>query len=293
MQSSGNMLFPMLAQLSGTITNIILDPIMIFGKFGCPALGVAGAAYATIIGQFVAMVAAYILLYVGKFPVRISFKGFKFHKQTVKDIYQVCIPAMVMQAITSVTTVFLNKILIGFSETAVAVLGVYFKLQSFAFMPVFGMNQGVMPIMGFNYGAKNKKRLLGTLKYALIIAVGFMIVVTLLFQFIPETLMSLFNPSEDMMAMGVKALRIISVCFPFAACGIMPGAMFQATAHGTISMYNSILRQLVVIIPAAYILSGMMGVDGVWWAYPCAEIMSLAFTSIMFIRLYNKELKYL
>ena len=293
MQSCGNMLFPMLAQIAGTITNIVLDPIMIFGKYGCSAMGVAGAAYATVIGQFVAMIAGYIFLYAGKFPVKINFKGFKFHVQTVKEIFQVGIPAIIMQAISSVTTIFQNKILIGFSDTAVAVLGIYFKLQSFAFMPVFGMNQGIMPIMGFNYGAKNKKRLLTTLKYALIISVGFMCVITVLFQIIPDTLISMFNPSEEMMAMGVKALRIISVCFPFAVCAIIPGAMFQATAHGSISMFNSILRQLVVIIPAAYILSGIMGVDGVWWAYPCAEIMSLTFTSIMFIRLYNKELKYL
>jgi len=293
MQSCGNMLFPMLAQLSGSITNIILDPIMIFGKFGCPAMGVAGAAYATIIGQFVAMVACYLFLHFGNFPVQINFKNFKFHGQTVKDIYQVGIPAMVMQAISSVTTLFLNKILIGFSETAVAVYGVYFKLQSFAFMPIFGLNQGVMPIMGFNYGAKNKKRLLNTLKDAMIMAVSFMIVIMLVFQIFPEQLLSMFNPSEELLSMGTKALRIISICFPFAAIGIIPGAMFQATAHGTISMYNSILRQLVVIIPAAYILSKLVGVNGVWWSYPCAEIMSLAFTTIMFIRLYNKELKHL
>ncbi len=291
MQSCGNMIYPMICQLIGSITNIILDPIMIFGKYGCPAFGVAGAAYATVIGQLFSMIASYVFLHIGNFPIKISFKKFKFLKQTVLDIYEVALPAMVMQAITSVTTICQNKILIGFSETAVAVLGAYFKLQSFVFMPIFGLNQGVMPIMGFNYGARNKKRLLTTLKDALLLAVGIMIIGLLVCQLIPDRLIMMFEPSDEMMEMGVNALRIISICFPFAAMGIIPGAMFQATAHGMISMINSILRQIVVIIPAAFLLSRTFGVSGVWMSYPCAEIVSLVFVWSMFYRLYKKELK--
>ncbi|MDO5331926.1 MAG: MATE family efflux transporter, partial [Bacillota bacterium] len=165
MQACGNMVYAMFAQVAGSVTNIVLDPIMIFGLLGCPALGVAGAAYATVIGQFVAMVVSFVLFnFTKKFPIKLHLKDFKFDWQVVKDIYQVALPAMVMQSITAVTTMAQNKILIEFSSTAVAVLGAYFKLQSFAFMPVLGLNQGVMPIMGYNYGAKNKKRLLNTLK---------------------------------------------------------------------------------------------------------------------------------
>jgi len=291
MQACGNMLLPMICQVLGSITNIVLDPIMIFGKYGCPAMGVAGAAYATIIGQFVSMVASYLFFTKGKFPVKLNFRGFKYNKQTVKDIYQVALPAMVMQSITAVTTICLNKILISFSDTAVAVLGAYFKLQSFVFMPVLGLNQGVMPIMGYNYGARNKKRLLATLKDSLILAVSIMIVGLIVFQLLPDKILLLFEPTEAMMTMGCKALRTISWCFPFAAMSIMPGALFQATAHGTYSMICSILRQIVLIIPIAYILSRFMGVDGVWLSYVCAEGAALIYSWVMVSYLYKKEIK--
>jgi len=293
MQACGNMFLPMICQLVGSVTNIILDPILIFGKFGLPEMGVAGAAYATVIGQLFSMIATYIFLTKGDFPIRIKLTEFKFHMQTVKDIYAVAIPAMVMQAIGSLTTMILNKILIGFSGTAVAVLGCYYKLQSFAFMPIFGLNQGIMPIMGFNYGARNKKRLMDSLKIAIIMCLGFMIIITALCQLIPHVFMGLFDPSEEMMAMGVSALKTISWCFPFAVLAIIPGAMFQATGHGTISMFTSVLRQIVALIPAAYVLSLKMGVSGVWTAFPFAEIFSLTYTAIMVIRVYNKEIKYL
>ncbi len=291
MQSSGNMLFPMYCQLLGAVSNIILDPIMIFGLYGFPRLEVAGAAYATITSQALSMLAAYIFLYFGRFPIRINFKGFKWHSQTVKDIYQVALPSMIMQAVSSVTSLVLNKILISFSSTAMAVLGVYSKVQSFVFMPIFGMNQGTMPIMGYNYGAKNKKRLLATFKNTLAIGFSIMILGCLIFQFFPERLVGIFNPSEEMLAMGVDAFRIISICFPFAALSIIPGTLFQATGHGIYSMITSILRQVLFIMPLAYILSRSMGVRGVWLAYPAAEASALIVAWILLARLYNKEIK--
>ena len=292
MQACGNMLYPMFSQVIGSVVNIILDPIMIFGYFGCPAMGVKGAAIATVIGQACSMIASYIFFNIkDKFPIKMHLKEFKFDLQTVKDIYEVALPAMVMQSITAITTIAQNKILIGFSSTAVAVLGAYFKLQSFAFMPVLGLNQGVMPIMGFNYGARNKKRLLDTLKDSLILAVGIMIFCLLIFQLLPDKILLLFKPSEEMMTMGCKALRTISWCFPFAALSIIPGAMFQATAHGIYSMICSILRQIVLIIPIAYFLSKVIGVDGVWLSYVLAEGSALIYTWIMVIRLYKREIK--
>lgn len=290
MQACGNMIFPMYCQLIGSITNIILDPIMIFGKFGCPALGVAGAAYATIIGQLFSMIATYIFLYKGNFPIRINFKGFKYNAKTVKDIYAVALPAMVMQAISSVTTVLMNKILIGFSDTAVAVLGAYFKLQSFVFMPIFGLNQGILPIMGYNFGARKKDRLIQTLKISLIIAASIMVVGKLVFQFMPEALLGIFDASENMLKIGIPALQITSWCFIPAAFGIIPGAMFQATGHGTYTMINSILRQIVVIMPSAIILSKYIGETGVWVSYILAEGISLVYTWTMVRRLYRREI---
>lgn len=291
MQASGNMMLPMYCQLLGAVANIILDPIMIFGLYGFPRLEVAGAAYATIIGQALSMIAAYAFLHFGRFPVKINFKGFKWHATTVKDIYQVALPQMVLQAVASVTNFVLNKILINFSSTAMAVLGVYFKVQSFVFMPLFGMNQGTMPIMGYNYGAKNKKRLLATFKNALLIGFSIMLLGCLVFQLFPERLVGIFNPSEEMLSIGVEAFKIISVCFPFAALSIVPGTLFQATGYGIYSMINSLLRQVVFIMPLAYIFSRSMGVRGVWLAYPAAEASALIVAWILFARLYKKEIK--
>jgi len=291
MQACGNMTLPMLSQLAGSITNIILDPIMIFGKFGCPALGVAGAAYATIIGQFMSMVTVYIFLNIGKFPIKLKLKGFKFDGQIVKDIYAVAIPAMIMQALSSVTTSLLNKVLIGFSSTAVAVLGAYFKLQSFIFMPVFGLNQGILPIMGFNFGARKKERLIKTLKISLIIACSVMCIGKIVFQLFPAQLLSLFDPSPEMLEIGCNALRVTSWCFVFAALGIIPGALFQATGHGVYTMICSILRQVVVIMPSAYFLSKLIGLNGVWISYTLAELISMVYTWTTFKKLYDREIK--
>ena len=291
MQGCGNMLYTMCCQLIGAVTNIILDPIMIFGKFGLPAMGVAGAAYATIIGQLFAMIATYLFMWHGHFPIKISFKGFRFHGQTIKDIFAVGFPSIIVQSIMSFTTMILNKVLIGFSDTAVGILGVYFKLQSFLFMPIFGMNQGVMPIMGYNYGAKNKKRLLETYKDALMIAAGILLVGMIVFKLFPDTLLSIFSADEEMYVLGRQCLRTISWGFIFASFTIISGTLFQATAHGFNSLLTTAMRQVIVLIPLAIILSKTMGIDGVWIAFPVSEFVSTCFCIFLVRKVYNKDIR--
>ena len=291
MQACGNMMAPMWCSLAGCITNVILDPIMIFGYLGCPAMGVTGAAVATVIGQFVQMLCCFAVVNFAKLPIRIKIRLFKPNGSTIKQIYNVALPSMVMQSITSVTTLALNAILVSFSEAAVAALGVYFKLQSFVFMPVFGMNQGVMPIMGYNYGAQNKKRLIEVFLKAMLIAFIIMSLGCIIFQLIPDVLMGFFDAEGDLLAVGIKALKTISLCFPFAALCIICGSLFQATGFGTYSLIVSIMRQIVVIIPAAFILSRMIGVMGVWYAYPIAEAMGLTVSAVLFKRLYDLRIK--
>ena len=290
MQGCGNMIYTMVCQLIGAVTNIILDPIMIFGKFGLPAMGVAGAAYATIIGQLFAMIATYLFMIHGNFPIKISFKGFKFHGQTVRDIFAVGLPSIIMQSIMSFTTMILNKVLIAFSDTAVGILGVYFKLQSFLFMPIFGMNQGVMPIMGYNYGARNKKRLTETYKDALIIAASILFVGMLLFKFLPDPLLGIFNADAEMYDLGRQCLTIISWGFLFAAFTIISGTLFQATAHGINSLITTAMRQIVVLIPLAIVLSKFMGVTGVWTAFPIAEGLSAIVCLFLVKRVYDNDI---
>lgn len=289
-QGTGNMFYPMIFQLIGAIINIILDPIFIFGYFGVPAMGVAGAAIATVIGQILSALYAYYVIHTKKFAVSFSLKGFKFNLKTVKNIYQVGLPAIVMQSIASILNTFLNMILMALSATAVAVLGVYFKLQSFVFMPVFGLNQGVMPIMGYNFGARDKKRLMACFKRAVVIAACIMATGTFLFMTIPEKLLSVFNANEEMLRIGVPALRIISINFIPAALGIMSSTMFQAVGKGTYSLIVSTLRQLVIILPVAKILSAF-GVTVTWFAFPIAEVVALLVSIALLSRLYNKQIK--
>jgi putative MATE family efflux protein len=291
MQACGDMIAPMFCSLTGCITNVILDPIMIFGKLGCPAFGVAGAAYATVIGQVANFTVAMLFLRSRKLPVKIDMRGFRPRKTAIAQIYQVALPSMMIQSIGSVTNIALNAILIGFSESAMAALGIYFKLQSFVFMPVFGMNQGVMPIMGYNFGARNRARLMDCFKKAVVIAFIIMSVGTLIFQVFPAELMRLFDAEGDLLAIGVKALRTISYSFPLAAVSIICGTMFQGTGHGVNSMIVAVLRQLVVIVPAAFLLSKAFGVMGVWYAYPLAEIMGITVSLLLFRKLYDKEIK--
>ncbi len=290
LQATGNMIYPMIFQLIGAITNIILDPIFIFGLFGFPKMGISGAAVATVIGQILSMVYAIFIVFRKDHAIHITFRNFKISKTTIKDIYGVGFPSIVMQSIGSVLIMGLNSILITFSEAAVAVLGVYYKLQSFVFMPVFGLTHGVMPIMGYNFGAKNKKRLLSALKLGSIIALTIMALGTILFMVFPKELLMIFNASEEMLDIGIKALRTISVCFIPAALGIMFSTLFQAVGSGVKSLIVSVLRQLVIILPGAYLLS-KIGLDYVWFAFPLAEIVALLVSVIMFRKLYKEKLK--
>lgn len=293
LQATGNMIYPMISQLTGAILNIVLDPIFIFGYFGMPKMGIAGAAIATVVGQ---IVAACFVLYVSLFKkhrVTISFRNFQFRWKTVKDIYAVGFPSMIMQAIGSVLVAGLNVILIRFSETAVAVYGAYFKLQSFVFMPVFGLNQGVMPIMGYNYGAQNRRRLIKALKIGCLFALCIMCLGAVLFWVFPKQLLLIFEASPQMLEIGVPALRIISLCFPMAALGILFSTLFQATGMGGKSLFISLLRQLICILPVAYLLAQVGGLHAVWYAFPIAETVSLVASVLIFWQLYQKKLQFI
>lgn len=290
LQATGNMIYPMIFQLVGAITNIILDPIMIFGLFGFPRLEVFGAALATVIGQILAMSLSLYVIFKRSHKVHVTFKKFKFNFKTIKDIYAVGLPSMIMQSIASVLIVGLNSILIAFSDAAVSVLGVYYKLQSFVFMPVFGLTQGVMPIMGYNFGAKNKHRLLSALKIGSVLAIIIMLSGTILFMAIPDKLLMLFNASEQMLELGTKALRTISLCFVPAALGIMFSTLFQALGQGRKSLYISVLRQLVIILPTAYLLS-KIGLNYVWYAFPIAEVFSFAVSTLFLSMIYKNTIK--
>ncbi len=288
LQATGNMIFPMLFQLTGAIANIILDPIFIF-VFD---MGVAGAAVATIIGQILSMVFALIVLFAKEHAVHVSLKGFRLSFKTLRDIYAVAIPSIVMQSISSVLNMGLNSILKEFSDTATAVLGVYYKLQSFVFMPVFGLTHGVLPIMGYNFGAGNKKRLMSSLKIGVAIAAVIMLVGMILFWAIPGPLLQIFNASPEMMRIGIQALRSISLCFIPAALGILFSSLFQATGMGVRSLIISILRQLVVILPTAYLLS-RIDLMYIWYAFPIAECVSMLASILFFWDIYRKQLRYL
>ena len=290
LQSTGNMVAPMKCSLTGAIVNVILDPILIFGLFGMPQMGVAGAALATIIGQMCGMIMGVSIVLRGEHLVNIKIKGFKMDWKIVADIYKVGLPSIVMQSIASVMIIFYNMILVVYSTTAVAVLGVYFRIQSFVFMPVFGLNQGAMPILGYNYGAKNKDRLMKTYKEAFKVALIVMAAGTLLFQAIPAQLLLIFDASEEMLRIGVPALRLISLCFIPAAFGIITGTLFQGTGHGVLSLYASVIRQLVGILPLAYLLIKIGGVTLSWLAFPLAEILGLIYSAIMLRWLYKKEI---
>jgi len=292
LQATGRMIYPMLSQLIGAITNIILDPIFIFGMFGVPKMGVAGAAIATVIGQVTSMIFLIFIIVKKDHEVKINFKHFKFNWDTVKNIYSVGFPSIIMQSIGSVMVVGINAILIGFTETAVALFGVYFKLQSFVFMPVFGLMQGVMPIMGYNFGARKRERLLATIKIGSIAAMVIMALGTLLLCTVPDKLLSIFNASPQMLQIGVPALRIISICFIPAALGIMFSTVFQAVGNGFSSLIISVLRQLIILLPVAFLLS-KIGLESVWYAFPIAESVSLAASIFIFERLYQNKLKML
>ena len=285
-QATGNSVQPMTMQLTGAITNIILDPIFIFVF----KLGVNGAAIATVIGQIASMLLAIFFLRKNEY-IQIKIKNIKPNARIIKDIFQVGLPSIIMNSIGTVMVSLINKILIIFSATAVSVFGVYFKLQSFVFMPVFGLNNGVIPILGFNYGAKNKKRMISTMKLGLVVALFIMIIGTLIFQLFPRQLLSLFSATDEMYQIGVPALKTISLCFIPAAISIILISSFQATGFGFASMMVSIIRQLIVLCPCALLLSSLIGINGVWYSFAIAEVFGLTFSIVFFIHVYNKKIK--
>lgn len=288
LQATGKTLYTMFTQGTGAVINIIMDPILIFGLFGFPKMGVAGAAAATVIGQIVGGILSIWLNQTKNHEVRIRMKGFRPNGNVIGQIYKIGVPSIVMQAIGSVMNYGMNRILISFTSTATAVFGVYFKLQSFVFMPVFGLNNGVIPIIAYNYGAKNKERVVSTIKHSIIYAMTIMILGLFVFQLIPEGLLEMFQASETMMAIGVPALRIISLSFILAGFCIVCGSVFQALGLSIYSMFTSVARQLVVLLPVAYALSMLGNVNLVWWAIPIAELMSLVMTVFFMVRINGK-----
>ena len=289
--STGRTIFSMTSQLSGAVTNIILDPILIFGMFGAPKMGVTGAAVATVIGQCVAGLVAGTCNHKFNHEVRFQFKGFKPDFKIIGTIYAVGIPSIIMQSIGSVMTYCMNRILIEFSSTATAVFGVYFKLQSFFFMPVFGLNNGITPIIAYNYGARQRKRMVKTIKVSLVMAFCLTFIGFVLFESIPQALLGLFNASNDMLKIGVPALRTIGVHYLIAWFCIIVGTVFQALGKAVFSMVVSIMRQLVVLVPAAYLLAKFGGLHMVWWSFPIAEVMSFIVSLTFLIKIWNDIIK--
>ena len=283
----------MCEQGTGAIINIVLDPILIFGYLGFPRMGVAGAAAATVAGQIIAAVLAFVVNKKKNTEIHLVMKGFKPNLPIIGQIYAVGIPSIIMQAIGSVMTYGMNRILMAFTSTAAAVFGVYFKLQSFIFMPVFGLNNGMVPIIAYNYGAGKRERLIKTMKLSIAYAVGIMTVGLLVFQLFPARLFALFEASDTMLAIGVPALRIISLSFLFAGFCIVTGSVFQALGNGVYSMLVSIARQLLVLLPVAYLLSRMGNINYVWLAFPIAELVSVSMTVFFLIRINRKVIRYI
>ncbi len=275
LQSTGKTFFNMITQGTGAIINIILDPILIFGWFGLPAMGVAGAALATVIGQFCSAILAVRFHNKHNPEIVVKARGFQICKETIGSIYKIGVPSILMQSIGSVTTFAMNNILLMFSSTAATVYGVYFKLQSFIFMPLFGLTNGMIPIVAYNYGAKKKERIYQTIKVSMIIAVSIMAIGLALFQTIPATMLGLFEASDQMLEIGIPALRTISLSFVFAGFCIISSSVFQALGNGVYSLAVSVARQLIVIIPVAFLFAKLFGLHMVWWAYPIAEISSV------------------
>ena len=291
LQSTGLTFYTMITQGTGAIINIIFDPIMIFGYFGFPKMGVAGAAAATVFGQIVAMCLGLYFNFRKNTEIRLSVKEMRFHWPTVKTIYVVGVPSILMMSIGSLMTFCMNKILLMFSSTAAAVFGVYFKLQSFFFMPVFGMNNGIVPIIAFNYGAKQKKRITTSVKIGCVAAFCMMMLGMAAFNLIPEVLLGFFNASDELLAIGCPALRTISYSYIFAPFCIVIGSVFQALGNGVYSLIVSVSRQLLVLLPCALFLALTSGLNAVWWAFPIAEIVSITVSLILFRRIYRQKIQ--
>ena len=289
LQATGRTFYSMITQTVGAVINIIMDPILIFGLFGMPEMGIAGAAAATVFGQIVASLLAIFFNIKVNTDVNLNFRGFRPHGRIIRQIYSVGIPSILMMSISSVMVYGMNRILLAFTSTATAVFGVYFKLQSFIFMPIFGMNNGMVPIVAYNYGAAKPDRIIRTIKLAMSYAEVLMLIGLAAFQFIPDTLLGFFNASPDMLAIGEPALRTISWSFLVAGICIICSSAFQALGNGIYSLLVSFARQLVVLLPAAFLLSLTGEVNAVWWSFPIAEIASLT-CSLLFLRRIHRKI---
>lgn len=290
LQSTGKTIYNMITQGIGAIINIILDPILIFGLLGAPKMGVAGAAIATVTGQIIAMILSFVFNMIYNEEVDISFGKHIFKPDfiIIKDIYKVGIPSIAMQSMSTLMMLGLNKILVRYSDMAVNVLGIYYKLQSFVFMPIFGLNNGMTPIVAYNYGARNKDRIMKVLKYSLLSSIVIMVIGTAIFWIFPKELMIFFSPNEEMLRLGIPALRICSLCFILAAFDVIAIASFQSLGNGMYALYASFLRQLVLILPLAYVLSNMFGLEAVWYSIPLAEL-GCAFLDIYLMKKIYKQ----
>ncbi|MDR1801837.1 MAG: MATE family efflux transporter [Lachnospiraceae bacterium] len=292
LQATGKTSLSMVAQTAGALTNVILDPIMIYGWIGFPKMGVAGAALATVIGQWVAAVLAIILNITKNKEISLSFKGFRPSSSTIKLIYKVGVPAMCVQALSSLMVIVMNKVLVGFSNTAVAVFGVYYKLHNFIYMPVLGLTQGLIPIIGYNYGAKNGKRVMAAWKFNTIVACAISAAGMLVFVLLPSQLMSMFNPSVEMMKMGIPALRILGLPFIFTAFSVGIGYACSGMGNGINSMVSALIRQLVVLVPCVYLLSYLFGLGGIWFAFLVAEVLAAVYAGVSFVHECRVKISY-
>lgn len=291
LQATGRAMQTMILQGTGAIINIILDPVFIHGWWGMPRMGVAGAAVATVIGQCTGAVLGIYLNLRHNPEVQLHVKFMKPNWKVISPILEVGIPSVVMNGIGSVMNFGMNQILQGFNEVATGVFGIYYKLQSLFFMPLFGINNATISILAYNYGARKPKRIVHTLKLATAVAVCIMLVGLAVFQLFPQALLGIFNPTEEFLAIGVKALRILCLPFPVAAICISLGASFQALGKGSYSTIVSLCRQLIVLLPAAYLLSLTGDVNNVWWSFPIAEVMSALVTGLLFAKLYRQKVK--
>ena len=301
LQVTGKTVYQMISQMTGAVVNIILDPVFIFGWLGLPAMGVAGAAWATVIGQFCGMAVGIGINHVKNHEVRLNFRRFRPDWHSIKGIYQVGLPSIIMQSIGSVMTFGMNKILIAFTETAVSVFGVYFKLQSFVFMPVFGVTNALVPIVGYNYGARSSQRIQQATRLSLLMTTAIMALGTVicllasgqLIQVAPGPLLSLFSASDTMLSIGIPALRIISVSFCFAGVAIVFSSVFQALGDGMLSLVMSAVRQLLLLLPCAFVLAKLGGLDAVWFSFLIAEVASVTLAVVFYRSLYNKKIRHI
>ena len=291
LQATGRTMLTMVTQGVGAILNIVLDPLFIFGGLGIPAMGVAGAAVATVVGQVAAFVLALVFHVLKNHEVSLSRETVMLQWRTVKIILAVGVPSILMVAIGSVMTFTMNRILGGFTPTAVAVFGSYFKLQSFVFMPVFGLNNAMIPIVAYNYGARKPERIRKTVILSCAVAITFMLAGFLAFQFIPKTLLAMFEPTQHFLDIGCRALQTISYSYLVAGICVVLTAVFQALGNGIYATIVSLARQLVVLVPVAYLLSLTDRLELVWLAFPIAEAFSLAVTLGLFVRIYRRKLK--